>query len=133
MSAGICKTIVEVKVEVKFEVEKNNIKGILGKGEYSVIYGVGLDDAEAIYAKALDWEYIVKAPELGRKGYRILLPDGDRIITDGIAAVKDMIKTDLEAKNQLRTLIDLGKPKIKPTSVGFEKVTLSSEESEIEE
>ena len=44
-----------------------------------------------------------------------------------------MIKTDLEAKNQLRTLIDLGKPKIKPTSVGFEKVTLSSEESEIEE
>jgi RecA/RadA recombinase len=118
---------------VKFEVEKNNIKGILGKGEYSVIYGVGLDDAEAIYAKALDWEYIVKAPELGRKGYRILLPDGDRIITDGIAAVKDMIKTDLEAKNQLRTLIDLGKPKIKPTSVGFEKVTLSSEESEIEE
>jgi len=118
---------------VNFEIEKNNIKGTLGKGEYSVIYGVGLDDSEAIHAKAVDWEYVVKAPELGRRGYRILLPDGDRTITEGIAAVKLMIKTDLEVKNQLRDLIDLGKPKIKPASVGFDKPSLSTEQVEDEE
>jgi recombination protein RecA len=102
-----------------FEIEKNKVGGLTPKGEYSVIYGIGIDDADALVNKAKDWGYIVRPKDCkNRKALVVLLPEGDVWFNEGIAEIRDRAKADLTFKNAVKEVLDLGKPKVQPESVG---------------
>ena len=109
---------------VTFKIEKNKITGIPKTGTYTVVYGVGIDDSEAIVKKALDWGYIIKE---GRNTYYILIPEGD-VKCSGIQQVRETVKADMVVRNSLRNVLDLGKPLTAPTQSGKIYVPQTSEE-----
>jgi RecA/RadA recombinase len=116
---------------VTFDISKNSIFGNVGKGEYSVIYGQGIDDSVALFDKALseDWGYIIK-PD--RSTYRFILPIGD-INVKGKDAAINIIKAHPEVAQELRRLLMGAKPKPLPVSVGFDYVFKDEEVDEPEE
>lgn len=103
---------------LRWRVEKNNITGKLGTEEYSVVFGQGIDDADAVFQKASEFGYIYKDKELGNKGYRILLPDGDVEVREGIQAARDYVKLIQEVKKGLKKQLDKGNPKTPPVKSG---------------
>jgi recombination protein RecA len=86
---------------VRCTITKNNVVGHLGEAEYQVIYGVGINDAEEVIANAMATDLILKVKG---KHYQILL---DEVIdvTEGIEAVRTLIRNNQEIKNKLKEKI----------------------------
>ena len=122
------KTGATKSIEITWEIIKNNFNSRYGKGTYAVIPGKGVDDGEMLKNRGLEWGYIILDKSLGRSWYRILAPDGDRIVK-GVDGLKELFATDTELKSVLRDVYKLGKPKVPPTSVGFEKQVEVPEET----
>ena len=117
------KTKIVRGIEITWKIsssEKNNFNSQYGKGTYTVIPGVGIDDGEMLFNRGVDWGYVVKDKSLGRSGLRILSPDGDRIAKD-IGTAREFFKYDEELRILMRNLYKNGKPKEAPVSVGFVK------------
>jgi recombination protein RecA len=106
--------------------EKNKIIGSLGACEYDVIYGEGIDDVQTTLDKALEWGYIVKE---SRSNHKIILPDGDRIVTGASAGLKSYIEDHVNVKLAIRAELEKGKPKTAPISTGVEVVETNPLES----
>ena len=54
--------------QVNWSIEKNNVMGFQGAGEYQVYYGSGIDDAEKVFGQALERHIVVKS---GKSDYKV--------------------------------------------------------------
>lgn len=115
--------------QVIFTIEKNNISGLPGKGEYTVIYGEGIDDLMTLILNAVDWGYIVKK---GKSVHEIYLEDGDYSILGASAGLKATLANSSDLKNKLRAQIAKGKPKIAPVPSGVLREVVLDDTSEPE-
>lgn len=110
---------------IKFSTEKNSIIGKIGKGEYSVVYGEGIDDTKALQVKAEKYGVLVGDNQTkGRGWYRFILPSGD-VLVKGKSNLEGAILEVPDLKNELRAMFKDGKPKSVPT---LEERLLSSEQ-----
>lgn len=125
------KTGVSLGHIVRFDVEKNNVNGKMGKGEYGVVYGIGIDDTDMLWEKALEWGFIVR-----RKSYFIITPEGDIPLSSRKPNALDEIRANKVLETILRDLLKNGQPKEPPVSTGkvreVEKVVVEQEDSEQE-
>lgn len=89
---------------VQFNIEKNNVIGKLGDGEYKVIYGHGVSDGEAVVEEAQELGIIVKGNT--RTSFVVKLEgEADYTIEGGIAALRTTFTNDLVLKNRVKDLI----------------------------
>ena len=88
--------------EVAFRIEKNNVIGRPGEGSYQVMYGIGVNDAEAVIAEALEKGLIQKVKG---KVYNIHLPEEILEVDSGIGGVRSTITNDATLKNRIKQAI----------------------------
>ena len=108
----------EIGHTVGFRIVKNNVRCKLGKGEYSVVYGEGVDDSAALEERAKEYGYLVKQ---GKSRYVIYLPDQDLVVDGGVVALRQMLKSEPTIKEKVRELLR-HKPKEAPRPSGVEVV-----------
>lgn len=94
--------------EINYSIEKQAVKGPPRKGSYSILYGIGVDDSQTVFAKAVDYGYVVKKD---RKTFRFYLPENVRDIEGGIQEMRDLVKEDLSLKNLLKAQLTKGRMK----------------------
>ncbi len=130
MKFGKKNTWVEVKSEggkaerklightVMINAERNAVTGIQGtKAEYSVKYGVGIDDAEALVAKAQlpEWGYIISQK---RGWFTIICPGLGDVEVKGKANLPNVVRARAEIGHSLRTALSGPKPLTPPALIG---------------
>jgi RecA/RadA recombinase len=135
---------------VLLNIERNATTGLQGiKTEYAVKYGTGIDDADALVAKAMlpDWGYIVPTKTLegkSKRGYfTIICPGLGDVEVKGKANLTSVVRSRIEISDILRSVLNGPKPLAPPSLIGVQYVislddedvedgtmTTSSEESE---
>jgi recombination protein RecA len=88
---------------VECEVTKNNILGRLGNFSYDVLYGSGVNDSEKVIAQAMELGIVKK---IKGKLHEITVQEETITVEDGIAAVRSLIKSDLNVKNKIKEQIE---------------------------
>lgn len=94
---------------VRYDITKNGISGIPDKGEYNVIYGVGVDDTIVLWDKGITEGFIIKE---GRSTYVFKVPSGD-VKIDKIGDAQKYLLTNEALKDELRLCM-------KPPKLGHE-------------
>lgn len=116
------------------DVTKNGVLGRPACTEYTVMYGQGVDDTEALVARGMEWGYVVPDGR-GRGWYRIVLPTLDGlgdIQIKGKGNVGPVLRTLPEAKQILRDLLAAGKPKTPPALSESVRAVYETTEGELE-
>lgn len=93
---------IKVGHTVSYSVDKNSISGFPSQGEYSVVYGVGVDDSVKILEEAVNKNLIEKT---GKTSYVVHLTEGDMLIEGGINALREKLKLDTALRDTLRTIL----------------------------
>lgn len=89
--------------QVTFRVEKNSISGHKGiEGEYSIQYGVGVDDSNYLIKRAIEEGLIVKK---GRSTYVINLEPVIEI-PDGLPGLRNRFASDPELRKTVRQALE---------------------------
>jgi len=88
---------------VAFDVRKNNIVGRLGRGQYNVLYGLGVDDSMEIFTNALSAGIISKS---GKANYLFKIPNEDGeirefLVEGGIDVARALVREDRALKAEL--------------------------------
>lgn len=88
---------------VAFDVKKNNIVGRLGKGQYDVLYGLGVDDSMEVFTDALAAGIISKS---GKANYLFKIPNEDGeikefLVEGGIQIARAYVRENRNIRDEL--------------------------------
>lgn len=115
---------------VTFKVDKNNTIGRLAEGEYTVLYGSGVDDSVALVTIGLEREVVKKT---GRTDYSITLADGAVVaVSGGIDALRTKVREDGELRRALRETIE-ALPPMETEPIEYEDEETGDEPGNMEE
>ena len=103
---------VKIGHTINVNVEKQGVKGEIKKGEYSVMYGEGVDDSQAVSEKLEMLGYCLKNADWGRNVVKIPLRNGDWTFKKKTDVI-ERIKLDPEFKDMVKEVIRNHDPKIK--------------------